>query len=226
MSSSKETAIEGDQAVELIVRDTSAPVADVGTSESASDEIIPLLTQNERPKINIFSMSYSRRRSREQMIKITESEFSVVTQFIFWLWSGSRYSGLLCMSLSSTIYFVMEVLSDSLSVQSIPLFETAFTRCTISLLLSYLWLRRSGQPIFGQTHARSLLVSRAIVGYLSLMSFVYSIARLPVSQAIVLSFTTPVMASVAARIILHEKLKISDIGGLDAFSFFQPLLLV
>lgn len=36
---------------------------------------------------------------------------------------------------------------------------------------------------------------------------------LPFSEAIVLSFVNPVMASIAARVVLHEKLKITDIGG-------------
>lgn len=40
---------------------------------------------------------------------------------------------------------------------------------------------------------------------------------LPLSQAIVLSFLNPVMASVAARVVLHEKLKITDIGGTEIF---------
>lgn len=40
---------------------------------------------------------------------------------------------------------------------------------------------------------------------------------LPLSQAIVLSFVNPVMASIAARVILHEKLKITDIGGTELF---------
>ncbi|KAH9793412.1 EamA domain-containing protein [Citrus sinensis] len=109
-------------------------------------------------------------------------------------------------------------------VQSIPLFETVFTRCTVTLILSYLWLRRSGQPIFGSMHARNLLVLRALVGFLSLFSFVYSIQRLPLSQATVLSFTAPIMASIAARIILREKLKIAEIGGL-ALSFFGVLFI-
>lgn len=59
------------------------------------------------------------------------------------------------------------------TVQSIPLFETAFTRCTIILISSYIWLRRSGQPILGLTNIRHLLISRAVLGYLSLMSFIY-----------------------------------------------------
>ncbi|KAF2284889.1 hypothetical protein GH714_031985 [Hevea brasiliensis] len=100
------------------------------------------------------------------------------------------------------------------AARSIPLFETAFTRCTIVLILSYVWLRRSGQPLFGAANARKLLFWRALTGYLSLLSFIYCIQRLPLSQAIVLNFTTPIVASIVARIMLREKFKIADIGGL------------
>lgn len=60
-----------------------------------------------------------------------------------------------------------------MAAQSIPLFETAFARCTITLILSYLWLRGNGQPIFGPAHARKFLFSRALTGCLSLLSFIY-----------------------------------------------------
>ncbi|XP_020537651.1 uncharacterized protein LOC105640851 isoform X2 [Jatropha curcas] len=158
------------------------------------------------------------------MAKLPEMETSSLTHFILWVWGGSRYSGILCMALSSTIYFVMEVLSDSFSARSIPLFESAFTRCAIVLILSYVWLRRSGQPIFGAAHARKLLFLRALVGYISLLSFIYCIQRLPLSQAIVLNFTTPIVASIVAKMMFCEKLKISDIGGL-ACSFFGMLFI-
>ncbi|TYK05859.1 putative membrane protein isoform X1 [Cucumis melo var. makuwa] len=164
----------------------------------------------------------------EQVNKIHDSDVSSLSQSIIWIWSGSRYSGLLCASLSSIFYFGMEVLMGVFSAQSIPIIEMAFTRCVIITILSYLWLRRSEQPIFGQPHVRKLLVSRALTGLLSMMSFIYSIRRLHISQAIVLSFTTPILASVAARFILHEKLKFSDFGGTDYFLItfsFQFLLL-
>ncbi|XP_031279450.1 uncharacterized protein LOC116137892 isoform X4 [Pistacia vera] len=219
MSSSTETS-NGDQAVvELIVCDASP--SSVDAEVTASEEITPLLIQSEKPKINIFSVSYSRRKPREQVI---ETETLPLTRFLLWVWNGSRYSGLICMAVSSTIYFFMELISDIFTVQSIPLFETAFTRCTIIMILSYLWLRRSGQPIFGPTNARNLLISRALTGYLSLFSFVFCIQSLPLSQAVVLNFTTPVMASIMARIVLRENLKISDIGGL-ACSFFGVLFI-
>lgn len=49
----------------------------------------------------------------------------------------------------------------------------------------------------------------------------HSIQMLTLSQAIVLSFLNPVMASIAARVVLHEKLKITDIGGTET----EPLAL-
>ncbi|KAK6259507.1 hypothetical protein SCA6_013981 [Theobroma cacao] len=214
----------GDHTVELIVRGASESAADGGSATSASEEITPLLTQSERPKINIFSVYRSRRKPRGQVIKVSETEISPVSQFILWVWNGSSYSGLICMTLSSITYFIMEVLSDNFTAQSIPLLETAFARCTVTVILSYIWLRRSGLPIFGATHPRNLLVLRALVGYLSLLSFIYCIQRIPFSQAIVLSFTTPIVASIMARIILQETLKIAEIGGL-ACSFFGMLFI-
>ncbi|XP_022148029.1 uncharacterized protein LOC111016817 [Momordica charantia] len=210
-----------DNLVELIVRDEPPSMADGGP---ILEEIAPLLTQAEKPKINIFTISYPRRKPMEQVNKIHDNEVSPLSQSIIWIWGGSRYSGLLCASLSSIFYFTMEVLTDVFSAQSMPILEMAFTRCTIITILSYLWLRRSEQPIFGQTHVRKLLVSRALTGLLSMLSFIYSIQRLPLSQTVVLSFTTPILASIMSRIILHEKLKISDFGGL-ACSFFGVLLI-
>ncbi|XP_041003055.1 uncharacterized protein LOC121248607 isoform X2 [Juglans microcarpa x Juglans regia] len=189
--------------VELIVRDETASEADAAAAV-VSEEITPLLNQVEKPKINIFSVSNPRRKPREQVTRFPEAETAPLTQFVLWVWSGSRYSGLL--------------------LQPIPLFETAFTRCTIVMVLSYFWLRKNGYSLLGSTHVRKLLILRALMGYLSLMSYVYCIQRLPLSQAIVLSFTTPIIASIAARIILHEKLKIADIGGLSC-SFFGVLFI-
>ncbi|XP_075080519.1 uncharacterized protein LOC107803890 [Nicotiana tabacum] len=216
--------------VEMVGPSSITAVDSSSTAESSisicdDDQIAPLLTQSERPKINIFTISYPTRQklNKEEVIKVVEPDKSPFLQFIVWLWSGSRYSGLLCMVLSSIIYSTMGVVSDVFTAQSVPLFEIAFARCTVVLILSSVWLRRSGQPIFGPTSARKLLVLRALTGYISLMSFIYSIQRLPVSQAIILSFTAPIMASTVARVTLHEKLKIAEIGGLASSFFYLPV---
>ncbi|RDY13111.1 hypothetical protein CR513_02001, partial [Mucuna pruriens] len=198
-----------DHVVELIVRDAE-PDADADADDE--DHISPLLSHPERPKINIFTVSYPRTKPRDEVTRLLESETSPFTQFILWVWNGSRYSGLLCMALSSTIYFLMGVLTNifsvfphfnfcnnnfDLAVQAIPLFETAFTRCTIILILSYLWLRRSEQPLFGTSNVRIILLLRAFTGCISMSSF-----RLPFSQAIVLNSTIPIMASIMAKVFL------------------------
>ncbi|CAN6554260.1 unnamed protein product [Malus baccata var. baccata] len=146
MSSSAETS-DGEHKVELIVHDPSA--SGDGGDVAVADEIAPLLTQPEKPKINIFTFSYPRGTSKDQVRKPLETETSSVAQLISWVWSGLRYSGLLCMAISCTIYFVMEVFADVFSIQSIPLLEAAFTRCTIILVLSFVWLRKCGQPVSG-----------------------------------------------------------------------------
>ncbi|KAK7304956.1 hypothetical protein VNO77_42852 [Canavalia gladiata] len=232
LSSESNDIESSDHVVELIVRDASPPSSaatddadgdgDGDADVDDKDQILPLLSHPERPRINIFTASYPRRKPRNEVTRLLESEPSPFTQFILWVWNGSRYSGLLCMALSSTIYFLMGFLTNILSVQAIPLFETAFTRCTIILILSYLWLRRSEQPPFGTSHVRIILLLRALTGCISMSSFVYCFQRLPSSQAIVLNSTTPIMASIMARVYLREKLKLADIAGL-ACSFFGVL---
>lgn len=55
-----------DRIVELIVCDASDPeeAASGGDVAAASEEITPLLTQTSKSKINIFNVSYTRRKSR------------------------------------------------------------------------------------------------------------------------------------------------------------------
>lgn len=97
---------------------------------------------------------------------------------------GWQFSQLIFSHIFSTTRFLFSLLlfvpyfnfwnnNCYLAVQAIPLFEAAFTRCTVMLILSYLWLGRSNQPLFGTTHIRSILIWRALVGCLSLSSSVY-----------------------------------------------------
>ncbi|PIA36838.1 hypothetical protein AQUCO_03200065v1 [Aquilegia coerulea] len=128
-----------------------------------NDEIIPLLTEQDKPKINIFTISYSRTKppNKEKGMKVLETDVSLLPQFISWTWGGSKYSGLLCMIISSTIYSIMEVFSYTFAVGRIPLFETIFTRCAVIMFSSFVWLRRTRQPIFGPPHIVSFAVSKA-----------------------------------------------------------------
>ncbi|KAG2307104.1 hypothetical protein Bca4012_083928 [Brassica carinata] len=135
-----ETRIADDDHFELTVRDLDSPDLEksVSAASLASDEIIPLLNQNRRPKINIFSASYTRHRHRasyglsrsvvltmldlecgvhmqEQVIKVTKTEISPVTQLASFM--GLEWVWLLFMALSSILYLIMELLSYTYSGQ-------------------------------------------------------------------------------------------------------------
>lgn len=64
-----ESTDDGDHAVELIVRDASSSEDDAAAAVVVSEEITPLLNQGEKPKINIFTVSYPRRKPRVKEIK-------------------------------------------------------------------------------------------------------------------------------------------------------------
>ncbi|KAG5545626.1 hypothetical protein RHGRI_017947 [Rhododendron griersonianum] len=120
MSSSEPISGDGGEDRELadvhVVELVAASTDESGPDSILQEQIAPLLAPLEKPKINIFAISYPRRKpKRDQVIRLPESEISLFTQFFTWAWSGSRYSGLLCMALSSTIYCIMEVLSDIFS---------------------------------------------------------------------------------------------------------------
>ncbi|CAA7406989.1 unnamed protein product [Spirodela intermedia] len=200
-------------------REEAAPAAIVAvTVADAEEQISPLLpdVQGGR-KMSIFSVSdpnTRRRLPKESILGDNETEVTFFLQLIFWMWSGSRYSGLLCIASSSAIYCIMEVFTDTFSGRSIPLLEVVFVRCTILSILSLLWVKSAGKTVFETRKTRNLLLLRALTGCLSLICFIYSMQNLPLSYAVVVNFSTPLMASIAARIILQEKLGVIDIGGL------------
>ncbi|KAJ8461732.1 hypothetical protein OPV22_034658 [Ensete ventricosum] len=216
-------AASGDGEVEI-------HVVEVAESPSSSDESSPLLAvddaDNKPPRMTIFSVSYPRREPlKEPSSSVTDPEIAFLNQIVSWIWSGSRHSGLLCMASSSVIYYIMDVLLGIFPVGSAPIYQTVFTRCTILLIMSFMWLKRTGLPLLLPTHARNVLVLRSLTGFVSLLSFIYSVQNLPVSYAVLLNFATPIMASIGAMIILQEKLPRSHIGGLTC-SFIGLLLIL
>ncbi|XP_074564410.1 uncharacterized protein LOC141820943 [Curcuma longa] len=205
-------------------------------SSSTVDEVSPLLAADgagdERPRMNIFSVSYPRKKpAKEPAYSSTDTEINFLVQIVSWIWSGSRHAGILCVASSSIIYSIIEVLLDIFPDRSSPVYQTLFMRCSILLIISLLWLRRTGHPLCIPTHAKTILLLRSLTGFVSLLSFIYSVQNLPVSYAVMLNFATPIMASLGAIIILREKLPLPYAGGLvcsflGLFLIFQPVLLM
>ncbi|CAH1412014.1 unnamed protein product [Lactuca virosa] len=72
----------------------------------------------------------------DQIPRLTETETSPFTQFIMWSWSGSRYSGLVCMALSSSVYCIMTILSNVFSEWVLPFDALNNTPCLLPSWIS------------------------------------------------------------------------------------------
>ncbi|XP_002973446.2 solute carrier family 35 member G1 [Selaginella moellendorffii] len=137
----------------------------------------------------------------------------------------SHRSGVSSMMISSAAYSVMGLLVKILAVKSFPSSQIVAARCGIVALLSGLELRRMKYPLLGSAAARQLVISRAIVGFVALSTYFYSIQVLPLRDATILNFTMPVFTAILATFLLHESWGIYDITG-TLFSFLGVLLVI
>jgi drug/metabolite transporter (DMT)-like permease len=89
------------------------------------------------------------------------------------------------------------------AAQNLHPFEVAFFRCFFGLVFMLPWLWRAG--VAGLRTERLWLYGwRSAIGLVSMMASFLALAMLPFAQAITLSFTTPLFATVGAALVLGE----------------------
>lgn len=117
---------------------------------------------------------------------------------------GVRY-----MVMSASGFAMMGVFVKQLSADGIPILQIVAARALVSLVLSYLDVRRKKKPLFGQR--KILLCIRAIVGTVTLFFVYYSIASLPFAEATVLQYLYPIFTAFLAVVLLKEHLKLPTV---------------
>jgi drug/metabolite transporter (DMT)-like permease len=86
----------------------------------------------------------------------------------------------------------------------LPWQELVFARSAVTLVLSYVSVRKAGvMPTFG-TH-RGLLVVRGIFGFLGLSSVYYAVTHLPLAEATVIQYLHPPLTAALASVVLGER---------------------
>src|SRR5438093_1091842 len=85
--------------------------------------------------------------------------------------------------------------------------EIAFFRNLFGLVFMLPWLAKAG---FGslRTGRFGLYLWRTTVGLLSMFAWFWALALLPFAQAVALSFTTPLFATMGAALILKERVRL------------------
>jgi drug/metabolite transporter (DMT)-like permease len=109
--------------------------------------------------------------------------------------------------LASTVSFGLMAINIRLASQSLATTEVAFFRNAFGLLALLPIVLRPGQPLPRTRHLPRYLV-RTVIGLVSMLCGFWAIGHLPLSQAISLSYSTPLFVTIAAVFWLGEKVHV------------------
>ncbi|KAF2075961.1 hypothetical protein CYY_002717 [Polysphondylium violaceum] len=131
-------------------------------------------------------------------IKTIKSRWDVVMQKV------KAKEGLVYMLFSAFLFSIMSLLVKLMSsgMQSMQL---AFIRSFYGLIGCLIILYILKENPLGPKQHRVLLAIRGLSGTLSLCAFFYTLSVLPLSLAVVVSFTSPVITAALAAVVLKEK---------------------
>lgn len=113
------------------------------------------------------------------------------------------------MLLSALGFALMTACVKAVSGYGIPVLEIVAARALVSLLLSYLDVKRKGLSVWGNN--KPLLVARGVMGVLALVCVYYSVTTLPLAEATILQYTHPAFTAILALLFLKERLQLSTI---------------
>jgi drug/metabolite transporter (DMT)-like permease len=111
----------------------------------------------------------------------------------------------------AAFFFSLMSLQVKIAGATLPLGEIVFARALVTLSISYTVLRISGIPMWGNN--KRLLILRGVFGFLALNAFYYSVMHLPLAEATVLHFMSPVFTALLAAFVLHERLGLRELLG-------------
>lgn len=125
-------------------------------------------------------------------------------QFIHNIPVGVRF-----MLMSALAFAIMTACVKLVSTHGIPVFEIVAARAIVSLIISYVDVRRKRLSVWG--HNKQLLIARGAVGSLALICVYYAVTTLPLAEATILQYLHPVFTALLALVFLKERIQRSTI---------------
>lgn len=110
--------------------------------------------------------------------------------------------GVLCMLGAAFVFSLMSLLVKTAG-RTMPAMEMVLARGLVTLVLSFLWVKASGVPMWGVN--RPLLVLRGLFGFGGLACFYFALTRLPLAEVTTIHFINPILTSILAALILRER---------------------
>ena len=109
---------------------------------------------------------------------------------------------------AAAFFFSVMSLFVKVAGQRLPVQEVVLARAAVGAALSFAWLRARGVSPWG--NRRRLLLLRGLLGYAALSAFFFALTRLPLAEATVIQYTSPIFTAVLAAIFLSESLRARD----------------
>lgn len=106
-------------------------------------------------------------------------------------------------------FFSLMSLLVKVAGERLPSQEVVLVRAAIMGGLSFWGVRRAGLAPWG--HNRRLLVARGVLGFCALSAFYYAYVHMPLADATVVQYTSPIFAALAAARMLGERLRLREI---------------
>lgn len=113
--------------------------------------------------------------------------------------------GVRFMLLSALGFALMSACVKYVSEYGIPVFEIVAARALVSLIISYLDIKRKRLSVWGNN--KPLLLLRGAVGTLALMCVYYSVTTLPLAEATILQYVHPVFTALLGVLFLKERIQ-------------------
>ena len=114
-------------------------------------------------------------------------------------------------------WFSLMSLLVKVAGQCLPSQQIVLVRAVITLVLSYLLVRRTGVSIWGKD--RRLLLVRGTLGFVGLSFLYYSLVHLPLAEATIIQYTNPIFTAVLAALLLREHMGVWEAGCVLASLF-------
>lgn len=118
-------------------------------------------------------------------------------------------TGVKYMMLSALGFALMSACVKYVSTYGIPVFEIVAARALVSLILSYLDVKRKRISVWGNN--KKLLLVRGTVGTMALICVYYSVTTLPLAEATILQYIHPVFTALLAFVFLRERIQFSTV---------------
>lgn len=112
-------------------------------------------------------------------------------------------NGVIMALLSSLVFSIMNALVKAVSL-SVPAVEVVFFRSIIGTVIIYYLMRR--EKVAFSTEGVPALALRGILGALYMITYFYTISKIPLIDTIILVNLSPVFVMIFAAIFLKEKL--------------------